>query len=72
MKEIRAVGGSIIEDVVLFDKYEGGQIEKGYYSLAYSITYRDPAKTLTDAEVNAKHSEISDNLANKLGVKVRK
>jgi phenylalanyl-tRNA synthetase beta chain len=72
VSEIRASGGEMAEEITLFDKYEGGQIEKGYFSLAYSITYRNPARTLTDEEVNAKHEEISLNLAGKLGVIVRK
>ncbi|MFH1709998.1 MAG: phenylalanine--tRNA ligase subunit beta [bacterium] len=70
--EIRASGGELIEGIALFDKYEGNQIEKGYYSLAYSVTYRKANRTLTDEEVNAKHEEISLNLAKKLGVKIRK
>jgi phenylalanyl-tRNA synthetase beta chain len=70
--EIKASGGELVEEIILFDKYEGGQIEKGYCSLAYSVTYRNPNRTLTDEEVNAKHEEISLNLAKKLGVKVRK
>lgn len=70
--EMRSSGGELVEGIVLFDKYEGGQIEKGYFSLAYSITYRKKDRTLTDEEVNAKHEEISSNLAKKLGVKIRK
>jgi len=72
ISEIKASGGEQVEEIVLFDKYEGSQIEKGYYSLAYSITYRNSGRTLTDEEVNAKHEEISLNLAKKLGVKIRK
>ncbi len=72
MDEIKASGGELVEEVVLFDKYEGSQIEKGYYSLAYSVTYRNYGRTLTVEEVNAKHEEISQNLADKLAVKVRK
>jgi phenylalanyl-tRNA synthetase beta chain len=72
MGEIKASGGELVEEIILFDKYEGGQIEKGHYSLAYSVTYRNPARTLTDEEVNAKHGQISLNLATKLGVKIRK
>ena len=72
VSEIKASGGELAEEIILFDKYEGGQIEKGYYSLAYSVTYRNPNRTLTDQEVNAKHEEISLNLAKKLGVKIRK
>jgi phenylalanyl-tRNA synthetase beta chain len=70
--EIKTSGGELVEEVILFDKYEGSQIEKGYYSLAYSVTYRNYGRTLTVEEVNTKHEEISQNLANKLGVKVRK
>ena len=72
ISEIKASGGELVEEIILFDKYEGGQIEKGYCSLAYSVTYRNPNRTLTDGEVNAKHEEIPLNLANKLGVKIRK
>lgn len=72
VSEIRASGGEMAEEITLFDRYEGGNIEKGYFSLAYSITYRNPGRTLTDEEVNTKHEEISLNLASKLGVKVRK
>jgi len=72
LDEIRVSGGNIVESVELFDKYEGKQIEQGYYSLAYSIIYRDTGRTLTDEEVNLKHTEISDNLAKKLNIKVRK
>jgi phenylalanyl-tRNA synthetase beta chain len=72
VKEIKASGGELVEEVVLFDKYEGTQIEKGYYSLAYSVTYRNSGRTLTVEEVNLKHGEISQNLSDKLGVKVRK
>jgi len=70
--EIKVSGGELVEEIILFDKYEGGQIDKGYYSLAYSVTYRNPNRTLTDEEVNAKHEGISLNLAKKLGVKIRK
>jgi phenylalanyl-tRNA synthetase beta chain len=72
VNEIKATGGELAVEIILFDKYEGSQIEKGYFSLAYSITYRNPGRTLTDEEVNAKHEEISVNLAGKLGVKIRK
>jgi phenylalanyl-tRNA synthetase beta chain len=72
VSEIKTAGGELVEDVVLFDKYEGPQIEKGYYGLAYSITYRSAKRTLTDEEVNAKHDEIAGCLSKNLGVKVRK
>ncbi len=72
METIKAAGAALVENIVLFDMYRGSGIEKGHYSLAYSITYRDPSRTLTDPEVNGKHQQISDALAQKLGVTIRK
>ncbi|MFH1576864.1 MAG: phenylalanine--tRNA ligase subunit beta [Candidatus Margulisiibacteriota bacterium] len=61
---IRQVGGSLVEDVFLFDKYKD--------SLAYRIVYRDPAKTLTDTEVNPRHEEIVKTVEAKLNVRIRR
>ena len=45
-------GGSILESFNLFDIYEGDQIEDGYKSIAYSLTFRDKERNLVDDEVN--------------------
>ena len=47
---IRAAGGSLLASVTLFDLYRGEQIGAGKKSLAYSLAYQAPDKTLTDAE----------------------
>lgn len=39
-------GGKILEDYQLFDVYEGDQIEEGFKSVAYSITFRAKGKGL--------------------------
>ena len=51
-------GEQLIEDVFLFDQYVGAPIPPGKKSLAYSICYRAPDRTLTDAEVNAMHTRL--------------
>lgn len=51
-------GGKILESYRLFDVYEGAQIQEGYKSVAYSITFRAKDKTLEDAEVNASMEKI--------------
>ncbi|MDI6704458.1 MAG: phenylalanine--tRNA ligase subunit beta [bacterium] len=63
--------GRLIEDIELFDVYEGEQIKPGYKSLAYSITYRSPNTTLQDEEVNEIHAEIIKALEEKLNAKLR-
>jgi phenylalanyl-tRNA synthetase beta chain len=47
-----------IEDIYLFDQYVGPPIAPGKKSLAYSISYRAPDRTLTDAEVNDMHARL--------------
>ncbi|MFH1683267.1 MAG: phenylalanine--tRNA ligase subunit beta [Candidatus Margulisiibacteriota bacterium] len=61
---IKKIGGRLVERIYLFDKYKD--------SLAYRIVYRNPDKTLTDSEVNAKHEEILKTIESKLGVRIRR
>ena len=55
---IRKAGGKLLKDVRVFDLYEGDRMEQGKKSLAFSLKYFDPEKTLTDDEVNAVHEKI--------------
>ncbi|MFH1429033.1 MAG: phenylalanine--tRNA ligase subunit beta [Candidatus Margulisiibacteriota bacterium] len=61
----------LVEDVKIFDRYEGEQIPEGWVSVAYSITYRDPEKTLVEKEVIKVHEKIAKAVQEKLGVKFR-
>ncbi|MDI3257546.1 MAG: phenylalanine--tRNA ligase subunit beta [Kyrpidia sp.] len=49
---IRRYGGAWLEDVQLFDVYEGTQVPGGFKSLAFRLSYRSEDRTLTDEEVN--------------------
>ncbi|MBC7082000.1 MAG: phenylalanine--tRNA ligase subunit beta [Firmicutes bacterium] len=66
-----AAGTGLVEDLRLFDVYEGPQVPEGHKSLAFSITYRSPERTLTDEEVEKAHRAISTALTEKLGATVR-
>lgn len=68
---IRNKGGKILEDVKLFDVYKGAQIPEGKKSVAYSIVYRMPNRTLTDSEVSKVHDKIVRTLENNLGAELR-
>ncbi|MBI9049471.1 MAG: phenylalanine--tRNA ligase subunit beta [Anaerolineaceae bacterium] len=48
---IRKAGGKLLYDVQLFDIYRGKQIGEGKKSLAYSLVYLAPDRTLTVTEV---------------------
>ncbi|MCR5488284.1 MAG: phenylalanine--tRNA ligase subunit beta [Lachnospiraceae bacterium] len=67
---IRQRGGRILEGCMLFDIYEGEQIEEGFKSMAYTVTFRDKEKTLSDEEVNSVMKKILNGLGT-LGIKLR-
>ena len=50
---LRSGAGPALEEVVLFDVYEGERVETGHRSLAYRLTFRAGDRTLTTDEVNA-------------------
>ncbi|WKA52390.1 phenylalanine--tRNA ligase subunit beta [Planococcus liqunii] len=55
---IRNAGGKLLKDVRVFDLYEGDKMEEGKKSVAFSLTYFDPEKTLTDEEVTNAHEKV--------------
>jgi phenylalanyl-tRNA synthetase beta chain len=55
---IRLNGEDILEQVRLFDIYRGAQVAEGKKSVAFTLTYRDANKTLTDEEVAKVHNQI--------------
>ena len=61
----------IVENVELFDLYQDKSLGDGKKSLAYSITYRSPDRTLNDDEVNKAHDKIRKRLVDKLSVELR-
>jgi phenylalanyl-tRNA synthetase beta chain len=63
-------GGKILESYSLFDIYEGSQIQAGYKSVAYSITFRAKDRTLEDTDVNNAMEKILKELAS-LGIELR-
>lgn len=68
---IRQTGGKTVAGIRLFDVYRGEQIGAGKKSLAYSLTYQAPDKTLTDAEAAAIRNKIVKRLEQEAGAKLR-
>ncbi len=48
---IKENAGTLLESVELFDVYRGKQVEEGKKSIAFTMTFRDKNKTLTDDDV---------------------
>ena len=68
---IRKSGGSLLEDVFLFDIFRGPQIGEGKKSLAYSLVYRSADKTLSDKDTQKLRKKIIYMLEKELDAKLR-
>jgi phenylalanyl-tRNA synthetase beta chain len=52
-----------VESVEVFDVYQGAGLPEGKKSLAFSLSFRSPERTLTDEEVNVAFAEIQKKIA---------
>ncbi|MEG0260459.1 MAG: phenylalanine--tRNA ligase subunit beta [Lysinibacillus sp.] len=68
---IRAAGVKLLKEVNVFDVYEGEKMEAGKKSVAFSLTYFDAERTLTDEEVVAAHNKVLKAIATIEGAEVR-
>ena len=50
---LRAGGGELLEDIRLFDVFEGAQVGEGRKSLAFALRFRAADRTLTEDEASA-------------------
>ncbi len=55
---LKSHSSDLVEDVSLFDVYQGKNIPEGKKSIAFSIRYRASDRTLKDEEVDALHDKI--------------
>ncbi|MBN8432536.1 phenylalanine--tRNA ligase subunit beta [Priestia flexa] len=55
---IYEAGGELLKEVAVFDLYDGERMEEGKKSVAFSLRYLDPERTLTDEEVSAAHANV--------------
>jgi len=69
---IKEIGGKLLEEVELFDVYQGSQIAEGYKSMAFSLIFRAEDRTLTDKEVNDTVEKITAGLEEKFKATLRK
>lgn len=68
---IRENGAPLLRSVRLFDIYEGNHVAADEKSMAFSLVYFDPERTLTDDEVNQVHEKIIRACAEQCGAELR-
>jgi len=59
---IKESAGPLLELARPFDEYRGAQVAEGHKSVAFTLTFRSPERTLTDAEVDRVILEVRSEL----------
>ena len=68
---VRAGAGELLEDIRLFDVYEGSQVADGHKSLAFALRFRAQDRTLAAEEVAAARKAGVDAAAESFGATLR-
>jgi phenylalanyl-tRNA synthetase beta chain len=68
---IQEAAGAELRSVAPFDEYRGEQIGEGKRSLAFSVAFGSPERTLTDEDAGALRGKIVDALAERFGAVLR-
>jgi phenylalanyl-tRNA synthetase beta chain len=68
---VREAAGELAEDVAIFDRFAGGSVPAGHTSLALHVVYRAADRTLTDAEVDTRHTQVVAQIQKRLGGQLR-
>ncbi|MQS76505.1 phenylalanine--tRNA ligase subunit beta [Companilactobacillus halodurans] len=69
--DIFANGGKYLQDVNIFDVYQGKNIQPNHKSLGYHLEFLNPNDTLTDEEVEKAFSLVKESLVQKFNVEIR-
>ena len=68
---IRKAGGALLEQAEMFDIYRGAQLLPGKKSVAFSLVFRNPDRTLSDDDVNPVMKKILDVCEKSCGATLR-
>lgn len=70
-KVIKKAGSRLLTDIQVFDVYTGENVSKDEKSIAYSLTFSDPNRTLSEEEVMDLFNRIIKEVENKCDAKLR-
>ena len=68
---VRAAAGDLLASLRLFDVYRGEPLPAGTRSLAFTLTFQAPDRTLAEDDVQPIRARIIETLKDKLGVDLR-
>ena len=67
----REAAGPELREMRAFDVYRGGQIDPGKKSIAFSVTFQSPERTLTDEDALVLRESIVDSLKGRFAAELR-
>lgn len=68
---IKKASGSVLTNIEVFDVYTGENVGKDEKSIAYSLTFNDTKRTLTEEEVMENFKKIIENVEKKCNARLR-
>lgn len=71
LKIVRTESGEWLTNSVIFDVYQGANLEEGHKSVAFGLTLQHPSRTLKDEEVNEVVDRVVASLKEQLNVTLR-
>jgi phenylalanyl-tRNA synthetase beta chain len=72
VEKVKEAAGEWLESVNVFDVYTGDKLGGGRKSVALSLAYRHPERTLTDEEISELHARVISELEQSFGAELRK
>ena len=65
VETIKKASGKMLSNIEVFDVYKGEHLEPNKKSIAYSLTFSDPTRTLSDEEVMVIFNKVIDEVTKK-------
>lgn len=70
-KVIQKAGGKMLKEIEVFDVYTGSNVGEDEKSIAYTMTFNNPERTLSDEEVTTVFNKIMEKVTNECNATVR-
>lgn len=71
LEVIKRAGGRLLNDMSVFDVYTGENVDKDKKSIAFSLTFMDNSRTLTDEEVMEVFNKINEKVCQTFNAQIR-
>ena len=71
IQAIKKVGGKLLNEIKIFDIYEGDKIGDNEKSIAFNLIFKDSNRTLNEEEVMDVFNKISAEIPNKFNCRLR-